>query len=112
MNITVTSSTVIVIKLRTPSSQQNIFPVISAAHQFKFIVAIIINTHDLDYRLQFHQVRRYAKLDVLVGIKKLLPNVTSRKISRGLEGTNAQRTFFRKNRQIYNWLRDVTSHSS
>lgn len=71
MNITITSSTVTVTKLRIPSSQQNIFPVISAAHKFKFIVAIIIkNAHELDYRLQFHQVRRYARLDVLVGIKK------------------------------------------
>jgi len=70
MNITITSSTVTVIKLRTPSFQQNIFPVISAAHQFKFIVAIIIITHELDYRLQYHQVERYARLDALVGIKK------------------------------------------
>jgi hypothetical protein len=89
-------TTVTVIKLRTPSSQQGKFPVISAAHKFKVIVAIIINRHKLDYSLQFHQVRRYAGLDVLVGIKKLLPNVTSWKISRSSGGTNNHRTFLLK----------------
>lgn len=66
-------TTVTVIKLRTPSSQQDTFPVISAAHKFKFIVAIIINTHKWDYRLQFHQVRRYAGLKFSWVLKNFFP---------------------------------------